>query len=54
MPRLPGLYLQLTGTGSAEGRRRRRTCRGADVRCPVGEQDVIGYLREHGITLIYD
>jgi hypothetical protein len=24
------------------------------VRCPVGEQDVIGYLREHGITLIYD
>jgi site-specific DNA recombinase len=54
LPRLPGLYLQLAGTGPAEGRRRRRTRRGAGVRCPAGEQDGIGYLREHQITLIYD
>ena len=53
MPRLPGLHLLLTGTEPA-GERRRRTRRGADVRCPASEQDVIGYLREHGITLIYD
>jgi site-specific DNA recombinase len=50
--RLPGLYLLLTGAGSAGERRRRR--RRADVRCPASEQDVIGYLREQGITLIYD
>jgi site-specific DNA recombinase len=54
LPRLPGLYLQLTGAGSAGERRRRRTRRGAGVRCPASEQDVIGYLRERGITLIYD
>jgi site-specific DNA recombinase len=54
MPRLPGLYLQLAGAGSAGERRRRRTRRGADVRCPASEQDVIRYLREHGITFIYD
>ncbi len=54
MPRLPGLYLQLAGAGSAGERRRRRTRRGADVRCLASEQDMIRYLREHGITLIYD
>jgi site-specific DNA recombinase len=54
MPRLPGQYLQLTSAESAGERRRRRTCHGTDVRCPASEQDVIIYLREHGITLIYD
>jgi hypothetical protein len=54
LPRLPALHLLLTGTGSTGERRRRRTRRGADARCPASEQDVIGYLREHGITLIYD
>jgi site-specific DNA recombinase len=54
LPWLPGLYLLLVGAGSAGGRRRRRTRHGADVCCPASGQDVIGYLREHGITLIYD
>jgi hypothetical protein len=53
LPRLPGLYLQLAGAGSPAGRRR-RTRRGADVRRPASEHDVIGHLREHRITLIYD
>jgi DNA invertase Pin-like site-specific DNA recombinase len=54
LPRLPGLYLLLTGTESAGEHRRRRTRRGADVRRPASEHDVIGYLRAHGITLTYD
>jgi hypothetical protein len=55
LPRLPGLYLQMAGAEpAAGGRRRRRTRRGIDVRCPASEQDVIMYLRRHQITLIYD
>jgi hypothetical protein len=55
LSRLPALHLLLTGAEpAARGRRRRRTRHGTDVRCPVGEQDVIGYLRAHQITLIYD
>ena len=55
LPRLPALHLLLTGAESAAGgRRRRRTRRETDVRCPADEQNVIMYLRRHGITLIYD
>jgi site-specific DNA recombinase len=53
LPHLPALYLLLTGTRPAEGRRR-RTRRGADVRHPVSDQEVTGYLREREITLTYD
>jgi len=54
LPRLPALHLLLTGTQPPDGRRR-RTRRGADVHLPAASpQDVIGYLREHGITLTYD
>jgi DNA invertase Pin-like site-specific DNA recombinase len=47
LPHLPALHLLLTG--SAQGIRRRRTRRGADVR-HHGAEDVIGYLREQEIT----
>ncbi len=40
-------------TEPAAGQRRRRTCRGTDVRCPAAE-DVTRYLREQQITLTYD
>jgi hypothetical protein len=53
LPRLPALYLLLTGTEPAAGRRR-RTRRGADARPQVGPEEAIGYLREHGITLTWD
>jgi site-specific DNA recombinase len=48
---LPALHLLLTEP--AGGPRRRRTRRGADVR-RQGAEDVIGYLREQQISLIYD
>ena len=48
---LPALYLLLTEP--AGGTRRRRTRRGTDVR-HFGADDVIGYLREQEVTLIYD
>jgi site-specific DNA recombinase len=48
LPRLPALYLLLTG---AEPARRRRTRRGADARPQSGPENVIGYLRDRGITL---
>jgi site-specific DNA recombinase len=50
-PCLPALHLLLTE--SAGGARRRRTRRGADVRCR-GAEDVIGYLREQQVSLTYD
>jgi hypothetical protein len=34
--------------------RRRRTRRGADARPQAGAEDVIGYVRDRGITLTYD
>jgi hypothetical protein len=52
LPHLPALHLQLTEP--AGGQRRRRTRRGADVRYQASPEDVIGYLREHQITLTYD
>ena len=49
---LPALPLLLTGTEPA--RRRRRTRRGADTRPQAGADDVIGYMRDRGVTLTYD
>jgi site-specific DNA recombinase len=49
---LPALHLQLTEPAS--GQRRRRTHRGLDVRYQASPGDVIGYLRERQITLIYN
>ena len=51
LPRLPALYLLLTG---ARTQRRRRTRGGADVRHQVTAEDAIGYLREQQITLTCD
>jgi hypothetical protein len=53
VPQLPALHLLLTDAEPA-ARRRRRTRRGVDVRGPVSAEEVIGYLRQHGITLNYD
>jgi hypothetical protein len=53
LPRLPALHLLLTGDHPA-ARRRRRTRRGLDVPPLVRAEDVIGYLREHRITLTWD
>ena len=50
---LPALHLLLTGTEPAAGRRR-RTRRGVNVRGQISEENVIGYLRDHGITLTWD
>ena len=52
LPHLPALHLLLTEP--AGGQRRRRTRRGVDVRYQASPEDVIGYLREHQITLTYD
>jgi site-specific DNA recombinase len=54
LPHLAALSLLLVGTAPAAERRRRRTRRGADVRRPVSDEDVIGYLRARRITLTYD
>jgi recombinase-like zinc beta ribbon protein len=54
LARLPALHALLTSGEPPPGRRRRRTRRGVDVTHPASEQDVIGYLRARGITLIYD
>jgi site-specific DNA recombinase len=50
-PHLPALHLLLTGT--SPGRRRRRTCSGADVSLPVTAEDVTGTCA-HQLTLTYD
>jgi hypothetical protein len=47
---LPALHLLLAGTQPA----RRRTRRGADTRPQAGAEDVIGYVRDRGVTLTYD
>ena len=54
LPHLPALYLLLAGGAPAGVPRRRRTRRGADVRCSASAEDVIGYLRTRQITLTYD
>jgi site-specific DNA recombinase len=51
LPHLPALHLLLT---SSAVRPRRRTRAGADVRSTVSLGEVIGYLREHEITLIWN
>ena len=54
LPRLPALHLLLAGA-QPPARRRRRTRRGTDARpLAASPEDVIGYLREHRISLIYD
>jgi len=53
LPQLPAMYLLLTSADPG-ARRRRRTRRGLDVPPPASAEDVIGYLREHGITLTWD
>jgi site-specific DNA recombinase len=54
LPQLPVLHLLLTGAEPPTPRRR-RTRRGADARPPAARpEDVIGYLREHGLTLTHD
>ena len=52
LPHLPALHLQLTGPAARQ--RRRRTRRGLDIRYQASPEDVIGYLREHQITLIFN
>ena len=51
LPHLPALHLLLT---SPAVRARRRTRAGADVRSTVSPGEVIGYLREHEITLTWN
>ena len=51
LPHLPALHLLLT---SPAVRARRRTRAGADVRSTVSPAEVIGYLREHEITLTWN
>jgi site-specific DNA recombinase len=51
VPHLAALYLLLT---SPAVRARRRTRSGADVRSTASPGEVIGYLREHEITLTWD
>jgi site-specific DNA recombinase len=53
LPHLPALHLLLAGAEPAAWRRR-RTRRGTDTRPQAGPEDVIGYLRDRGITLTYD
>ena len=51
LPHLPALHLLLT---SPAVRARRRTRAGADVRSTMSPGEVIGYLREHEITLTWN
>ena len=51
VPHLPALHLRLTSTAV---RARRRTRGGTDVRPAASPQEVIGYLREHEVTLTWD
>ena len=51
--RLPALHVLLTGTDPARGRRR-RTRRGVDTRPQASAEEMIGYLREQQIVLIFD
>ena len=51
LPHLPALHLLLARPAT---RARRRTRAGADVRADVSPGEVIGYLREHEITLTWD
>jgi hypothetical protein len=50
LPHLPALYLVLAGTEPAG---RQRTRRRVEARPHAGTTDVIGYMRDRGITLTY-
>ena len=56
--KLPALHSQLTSaqesTASMATRRRRRTRRGTEVSAPAEAGDIVGYLREHRVTLTWD
>jgi site-specific DNA recombinase len=52
LPHLPAPHLQPSEPAGEQ--RRRRTRRGVDVRYQASPKDVIGYLRERQIALIYD
>jgi hypothetical protein len=54
LPHLPALFVLLSGTETAAGRRRRRTRQGTDVSTPVSDAKAISYLRSSQITLTYD
>ena len=51
LPRLAALHLLLTSPAT---RARRRTRAGADTRSTVSPGEVVGYLREHEITLTWN
>jgi hypothetical protein len=51
LPHLPALHLQPTSVAT---RARRRTRAGADLSCTVSPGEVIGYLREHEITITWN
>jgi site-specific DNA recombinase len=51
LPHMPALHLLLT---TPAVRARRRTRAGTDVRNSVSPAEVIGYLREHQITLTWN
>jgi len=53
LPHLPALHLLLT-TSATRVRCRTRTRAGADVKPAVSPGEVIGYLREHEITLTWN
>jgi hypothetical protein len=53
LPQLPALHLFVTGAPQAT-HARRRTRGGADIRPAASPQEVIGYLREHQVTLTWD
>jgi site-specific DNA recombinase len=54
LPQLPALHLLLTRTEGSQGQRRRRTRHGTDARHQASPEDVIAWLREREIALIYD
>jgi hypothetical protein len=52
VPHLPALHLLRTGHAAVS--RRRRTRRGTDTAPTASGPDVLGYIREHGIILIWN
>ena len=54
LAQLPALHRQLTRSQPAGARSRRRTRHGADVIAPPDVVGIIGYLREHRVTLAWD
>ncbi len=58
LAQLPAVHSQLTRPRRRDAgpatRSRRRTRQGTDVNAPANVADVIGYLREHRVTLTWD